>query len=245
MRPLDYIFLILLLFTGANAVAQTEFITIEPSQDNTLYEDDDGDNLSNGVGQHLFFGLTGPNAGNVLRRAVLAYDLSVLPADTEIISAELRVTVNMVPLIGTAASFEGTLHRLVNDWGEGTSDAPGVEGGGTAATTGDATWIHTFFPDMLWSEPGGDFLALPSASTQFSDAEGTFNFSSDQLRDDTQDMLDNPQDNFGWIIIGDEANINNARRIASRENLTLDSRPVLVIEIPEEIFFVDGFETLN
>ena len=239
----------LLITSWSICYAQSDFITIEASQDNTLYETDNPTPLSNGAGQQLFFGLTGVNAGNVLRRTVLSYDLTAIPTGTEILSAELRITVNMVPGSGQAIELTANLHRLTNNWGEGSSDAPGPEGGGTTATLNDATWIHTFFdpanPNLnLWADEGGDFLATPSASTTIDSNLGSFTFSSTQLLDDVIDMINNPNDNFGWIIIGDETTNNNARRIASRENSNMADHPVLVIQTPAEVFFVDGFEAI-
>ena len=40
------------------------------------------------------------------------------------------------------------LHRILADWGEGTSHADGEEGKGAAATTGDATWSHRLWPGL-------------------------------------------------------------------------------------------------
>ena len=46
--------------------------TLNPTKDNTLYEDLSG-GLSNGAGSHLFAGVT---AAGAARRAVLAFDLA-------------------------------------------------------------------------------------------------------------------------------------------------------------------------
>ena len=61
------------------------------------------------------------------------------------------------------------LHRVLSDWGEGTSGAGGDPlhmggGGGSPATAGDATWLHTFFDTSFWANPGGDFSSTASAA---------------------------------------------------------------------------------
>ncbi len=206
--------------------AQPVTLDFAPARDNTLYERAAGD-LSNGSGENLFFGLTGGNAGMVLRRAVIAFDLSGINPGSVINDVQLNITVNMVP--PNAGSFDGTVHRLVSDWGEGSSIAPGAGGSGTSAAPNDATWLHTFFDAQFWNTAGGDFSPA-SATTNLNNSTGTFTFSSPQLIADVQDMVNNPGGNFGWIILGDEGDAENARRIASRENQLVDSRPVLTID---------------
>ncbi len=219
----------LLLATGlASTVLSAQPVTTDfsPVRDNTLYERPTGD-LSNGAGQQLFFGLTGGNAGMVLRRAVLGFDLSSIPPGSMVMDAQLNITVNMVP--PGAGSFDAQMHRLLSDWGEGTSIAPGAEGGGTSATPNDATWLHTFFDTQLWTNAGGDFAPAPSATSSLNNGPGDFSFNTAQLIADVQDMVDNPGSNFGWAILGDENDPMNARRIASRENTQTDSQPFLTI----------------
>lgn len=74
--------------------------------------------LSNGAGQYLFAGNTAQGA---LRRALLAFDLSNLPANAQLTRAALTLT------LSRTNSFSGdqphTLHRVLAAWGEGLSDA--------------------------------------------------------------------------------------------------------------------------
>src|SRR6478735_3044119 len=120
-------------------------VNINPSKDNTLYEYDplDGDR-SNALGFHFFAGETGMNE---LRRGVLAFDIA-----------------GNISFGSTNTAYVMELHRLLADWGEGTSIAPGEEGDGAPATPNDATWRHRFFDTMFWSTQGGDFSAIVSAS---------------------------------------------------------------------------------
>ncbi|GAB4194523.1 MAG: hypothetical protein Tsb002_26150 [Wenzhouxiangellaceae bacterium] len=219
--------LVSLLLGSAHALAQSTTLDLLPSQDNTLYERVAGD-VSNGAGQWLFFGRTGPNNNMLLRRALMAFDLSAIPPGSEVLDASLSITVDMVPPMPTG--FDATLHRLTTAWGEGPSVAPGVGGSGGPAAIGDATWLHTFFDTDLWSTAGGDFAAQPSATTAIGAGVGTFTFAATpELIADIQAWVNQPASNFGWIILGEENNPQNARRIHSRES-TGGNPPLLSIE---------------
>ena len=136
------------------ALAAAEVVTLQATRDNTLFENATGA-LSNGAGEHLFAGATGDKG---VRRAVLAFDVAdFIPAGSTIDSVRLTLNMNRSQRAG-AENFP--LYRLLADWGEGTSVAAGQEGGGGPATTGDATWIHTFYASSFWATPGGDFARL-------------------------------------------------------------------------------------
>ena len=135
-------------------------VNINPSKDNTLYEYDplDGDR-SNALGFHFFAGETGMKE---LRRGVLAFDIAGnVPPGSTITAVSLSVNMSRTP---TNTAYVMELHRLLADWGEGTSVAPGEEGDGAPATPNDATWRHRFFDTIFWSAQGGDFSATVSAS---------------------------------------------------------------------------------
>jgi hypothetical protein len=206
--------------------AGAETATLPAAKDNTLYEFVDG-SRSNGAGPVMIAGQT--NQGSV-RRAVLAFDVAGgLPDEPLIInSVELRLQVTNVP--PQSAPTDMSLHRLSGDWGEGTSATTGNQhGNGAASTAGDATWIHRFFPDSLWSGPGGDFEAGASAAALV-DGLGSYSWTGDGLRDDVELWLTDPGENFGWILIGDESALQTARGFATRENDNEPFRPVLVID---------------
>src|SRR5205814_8485784 len=115
------------------------------------------------------------------------------------------------------------LHKLLADWGEGTSVAPGEEGDGAPATTNDATWRHRFFDSVFWTTQGGDFSATVSASQSVA-GTGQYTWSSTQMIADVQSWLDNPGSNFGWLVLGDETGGATAKRFHNRESA---SPPVL------------------
>lgn len=88
-------------------------ISLLPAADNTLYENPTG-SLSNGLGQHLFAGATG-QASNAIRRAMVKFDLSAVPAGSTINSATLTLTMSRT---NDTAPRDTALHRLLADWGE-------------------------------------------------------------------------------------------------------------------------------
>src|SRR5438034_2532406 len=204
------------------SLASATSISINPIKDNTLYEFVvvDGDR-SNGVGDHFFAGKTDQAE---IRRGVLAFDIAGrIPAGSTITSASLSMNMSRT-LLNTARTIE--LHKLLADWGEGTSDASGNEGQGTAATTNDATWRHRFYNTIFWTTPGGDFSGTVSAS-QSVGAIGLYVWSSTQMVADVQSWLDNPTTNFGWLMLGNESTSDTTKRFDTRESTI---PPVLTID---------------
>jgi hypothetical protein len=207
-------------FTAATS-ATANIISITPSKDNTLYEYEptEGDH-SNGAGLHFF---AGENAMGELRRGVLAFDVAgIIPAGSTITAVSLTMNMSMTP--AGAETIE--LHKLLADWGEGTSHAPQGEGDGAPATPNDATWRHRFFDSIFWTTEGGDFSATVSAS-QSVDVTGQYTWSSTQMVADVQAWLDDPSTNFGWLVLGNETAIATAKRFDTRESA---SPPLLTIE---------------
>jgi hypothetical protein len=215
------ILLTALCCTVASSVSAA-IINLTPSKDNTLYEYDpaDGDR-SNGAGFHIFAGET---AMGELRRGVLAFDIAGhIPSGSTILAVTLSMNMSRTAL-DTARTVE--LHKLLADWGEGTSHAPGEEGDGAPATPNDATWRHRFFDTIFWTNQGGDFSTTVSASQSVGPI-GQYAWTSAQMVADVQSWLDNPGNNFGWLVLGDESTSITAKRFDSRESA---SPPMLTIQ---------------
>lgn len=208
--------------TATPTLPDREAISLGPSKDNTLYENATGA-FSNGVGDHIF---VGNNTGGQARRTVVAFDIAGnIPADSIIQNVTLTLRMSR-----TRAGPETIkLHGLLADWGEGTSNALGNEGGGASSASGDATWVHRFFNSDSWSNPGGDFSSTVSASASVAGSGSYAWGSTSQLVTDVQGWLDDQSSNFGWILIGNEAASQTAKRFDSRENGTDANRPVLTV----------------
>jgi hypothetical protein len=205
--------------------ALAESITLDPAKDNTLIQrTDPNGQLSNGAGD-IFTGRTnqdgqGP-ATISIRRGLMQFDLSSLPAGATVISA----TLTMRDVMGLNGDPVTSLHRVLADWGEGTSFQAG--GMGAPATQDDATWLYRFYnaadpaSSPTWTAPGGDFLSSVSGSAIISDDLGggqTFTWSDPGMIADLQFWLDNPAQNFGWLLQGDESRGQSAKRLNSRDS---------------------------
>lgn len=214
--------------TLSASLASAEMVALSPSKDNTLYFDPGGA-TSNGAGDHLFCGNT---AGDAARRALLAFDVSaVVPAGSRIESAALTLHMSKTITSGT----EVGLHRVLADWGEGASNAPGEEGGGAPAMPGDATWKHRFYDSQAWATMGGEFAPV-AADAAIVFGPGFYTWSSAAMVADVQSWLDDPGQSFGWLLLGDESTAATAKRFDSRENPDPEVRPVLTLvytPIPE------------
>ena len=202
-------------------VAMTS-VSITSVKDTTLYEDATGA-LSNGAGQGMFAGTKG--AGHAVR-GLMTFDVSgKVPAGMTLTAVKLRLNMSAASSYSTQTMG---LHRVLADWGEGSTVAPGGGGGGGPASIGGATWLHTFFSDKLWSRSGGDFETTSSASV---DVEGIRAYewgSTDQMVGDVQMWLDNPSSNHGWLLMGND-NATSVKRFDTREDANEANRPTLTL----------------
>ena len=247
MRNCEILVLLLASIFIQNLFAY-ERIVLEPSQDNTLYEtaidqDDQQFELSNGAGSSLFAGRTGLDAGFKRRRALLQFDLaSSLPADAEIIFAEFSLYQTKAAPNSPPAQMD--LHRVLQSWGEGESNAFGPEGQGNPAEAGDATWHHSHYADVLWESAGGNYQESSSANYTVGQELKRYLWAcSESLLEDFRFWRNNPELNFGWILVGGEAAGFSAHRFASRENSMQDQRPRLtIVYTTADSIFADGFE---
>ena len=122
------------------------------------------------------------------------------------------------------------LHLTFSEWGEGTSVAGGQEGAGAPSASGDATWIHTYYPGSTWATPGGDFDPAVSASAVV--IFGTASWTGAGLVSDVQGWIDNADTNYGWILknVDETIGIPNAKAYHSREATDPALRPSLEID---------------
>jgi len=232
--------LLLLLPAGVKAAR----VDLAPVADTTLIEAAPNANLG---------GACIVNSGTTFistrNRGLFQFDLSGLPVGTIVNNVELVLSVTGEPGSGfIAANY--SLHRMLRPWGEGDKGDPNCPpeigsspGLGAPATSGEATWTHRFaLTTDTWGAPGGaagiDFAA-PSSGEQIISGTGDspyyFN-SSPGLNADVQSWINNPQDNFGWMLLCDsELERGTARRFASREDVS--NTPILIVEytvVPEQ-----------
>ncbi len=214
--------IVLLVLPLVWSAASADVAVLEPARDTVLFQEAD-EELSNGQGPHLF---SGRIATGQARRSLLAFDLSSIPSGSEINGAVLRLeqTRTVSPALTIA------VHRLLTPWGEGASNSGSPGGRGDLAQTGDATWRFSRFPSVAWANEGGDFAPQESASERFFD-NGSYEIAGQGLVADVQLWLESPGQNFGWILVGNEAaGSGTARRFESRESLNSMARPRLIVD---------------
>lgn len=203
--------------------AAADSVTLEPVADGTLIESATPQQYALGAAFNIYCGRVGTNGAGTLRRAMVRYDLSALPPGAVVTAVSLKVYMSQT----NSGTQTINMHRLQEKWGEGASFAFG--GAGTVPETNDATWIHTFYPGQLWSVPGGKFVPTPSASKAIT-AAGAYTFASTPaLVADVAAWQANPASNCGWILVGNEATLDTAKRFESRESADPARRPLLTI----------------
>jgi glucose/arabinose dehydrogenase len=152
---------------------------------------------NNNAGGHGWFD-AGRDGVNGVRRGLFQFDLTSIPAGSTITSAVVQLTVVKVPSLG-AVSSTFDLTRLSASWGEGVK----VGNNGALATAGEATWNARLMGTANWTAPGArsDAAATASASAPVGTSAGeVVNWSGAGLVSDVQLWLDQPQQNFGWLL---------------------------------------------
>lgn len=216
----------------APSFAQNTITRLFPVKDVTLYESVSG-NISNGSGYNL---LLGTDSLNNKRRILIQYDFSQIPTNATITNVLLKLE--------SGSFYSNSLvscHRVLSNWGEGMSNAGTNYYFGTSPMTNDATWIHNFYNSSLWNIPGGDYSPIFSDTLTLGNL-GPHYFSSQQLVNDVQLFYDSVHLNHGWVIIGDENNINTLSEFHSRQSSIIQLHPDIIITYITTTGIIDNSE---
>lgn len=133
-----------------------------------------------------------------------------IPAGAVVTSVSLVMNLET----GGSAADDHDLHVVTTDWGEGTSSG---SGNGDVAVAPDATWSDAMIGTSTWTSAGGDYNLTSSITMSLDDTPGNHTFTSATMATDVQSWLDTPGNNFGWILIGNEANPCASRRFGSKD----------------------------
>ncbi len=171
---------------------------------------------NNNAGRTAWFDAGTDGTGGV-RRGLLRFDLSSIPAGSTVTSATVQLTVTRVPANGPVnSSFD--LLRLLAGWNEGTKGG----NNGSTASTGEATWNDRMRGTASWTTPGAknDAAGTASASAAVTSADNAkYSWSGSGLVADVQLWVDNPSQNFGWLLTSRaEGSRRSVRGFASRES---------------------------
>ena len=121
-----------------------------------------------------------------------------------------------------------SLYKLTKNWGEGNSKSTGM---GSSATANDATWIYNFYNSIAWTNLGGDYSPIASATSGVTYANFPLQYGTwDNLgmKNDVISWITNPANNFGWILIGEKNTVGSAKKFTSRQKGFYD-KPTLTI----------------
>jgi hypothetical protein len=201
-----------------------ESISLTASADTSLFEAYPDDNFGGVIS--LAAGMT---AHSNVTRALIKFNLAgQIPTNAVITSARLRLQIVKQPLGPQPSTF--SLHRVLRDWGEGNKAFVTL---GEPATAGEATWNNRFQFAASWDTPGGtadvDYSSTVSSSSPNSNLGTSLFGTSAEMVADVQHWLENPSQNFGWMLVSErEATGSTARRFGSREDPP--NAPVLEIE---------------
>jgi hypothetical protein len=205
---------LVLTMLGGHVLAAT--ITLNPVADAYIRQFDPDRTLGDyGSEPSLVSGALGSRAQFEVRRALLRFDLSQIPAGAVVNSATLLITVVMVPLTPNNSTFD--IRRVSQFW-----------------TEGGVSWNSRLGAGTPWQVPGAtgsaDSVSTPSSFV----AVGAANFtgytfpSMAALVADVQGWINDPSSNFGWLLISeDEVTPQTARRFGAREDPS--HAPVLTI----------------
>ena len=201
------------------SVCSAQTVNLDATEDTTIYSNV----VDNNGGGHAFNIAGTANNGNE-RRSLLRFDLAGIAPGSTVNSASLDLDITQVG--NTGGTFQ--LFRLDTDWAEGR----GVGNQGAAALAGEATWNSAEFGSVDWT-PGGSFFPplLSEVSITSSIGESSFS-SSDNFIDAIQSIVDDPTQNFGFLI-SSSSGAGSAIRIGSREGGSAASLSVDFTAIPE------------
>jgi len=232
MKPTFYAFIAAFAFIHTVSFSQSTIILFA-NKDNTIYSES---NNSNAVGDYLF---AGNNSGKNARRALMFFQMNIpvspIPESRLVVN---EVVLRLKPNKTNTGTQVFTLHKLIADWGESTSNANSAEGTGASPQIGDATWNYAKYATVPWVK-GGNFVSTPSATFSIGDLNDQ-NISAVGLLEDVKFWLTNPDKNFGWVLLGTEANSQTAYRFDSRENASklgprLEIRYTIITSLDEKI----------
>lgn len=205
-------------------------LTLTSSADSSLFEVSPTNNLGAQPWVHSGTTQNGPRT-----RALIKFDLTVLPTNTRVRSASVFLTVTK-DSDEPAPNASYGLHRVFRPWGEGDNLAtskPGF-GHGLPADPGEVTWQYCFYPTNAWTAPGGaegpDYSSVESSFCEITGLD-TYEFPfSPELLADVQDWVDHPEVNFGWLLLCNTEDVRfTARRFASREDP--NEPPILELDV--------------
>ena len=181
-------------------------ISLDPGRDSML--DDFYSNRNFGASDYIQV-----NTASWIQRPVIQFDLAAIPTGVRIISATLELKNWSVNSAGVVR-----VHRLTQDWVEGTKFGGGQADG--------ATW-QTYDGNNNWSSLGGDFETSPYAEAAVSAATAG-QWVSWEIGGLVDAWVNAGIANYGLLLKGDAA-VDKAKFASRETSVSLDAPKLTVI----------------
>ncbi len=145
------------------------------------------------------------------RRALLQFNISVIPASSTITYAQFQAFLNSsVGLTDSAVE----IHRITEAW-----------------TDDDATWNNRL-SSTAWTTAGGTYSSTVENLTNVSSTQGWYNWTITSL---VQSWVNSTYQNNGLIMIGQESAAGSFKRFSSSDTLAASFRPILTINFTSNV----------
>ena len=171
------------------------------------------------------------------RKAFIQFDQSALEAadDGALVSATLVVTIDGSPNNWGSDGRTIDVHRLTQDWTEHGITYNCADDTNPSNSSTDCAAEDEWELDGAGPNP---WLATPSATQLITNGlSGELSF---DVTADVQAWVDDPAQNHGWILVGNEVMAQSTKRFTSRHSGTTSQRPRLTIEYVPEVFYSIG-----
>lgn len=195
-------------------VYSDETLTIQPAGSagkdaNMLFGADSNNNYG------VFSAIT-VGGGSALRRGLVQFDLSGIPANIDIKSAKIEMYYYATGSTATAADIGA--YQVVRGWAEGT-------GSGTATNNG-ATW-NTYDGINAWGLPGGDYNT--NVESIVYGIQGTYGWYSWDVTGLARGWYKGTIPNYGVLFKSEQESLSHYKYFYSSESGETALRPRLVV----------------
>ena len=188
----------------------TTNVTLTATEDTEIWNNNASDELKNYGSCNTIY--VNGSSTTPKERPLIRYDLSSIPSTATITSATVRLAKNG----GSNTARNVSIHRLTNNWTEGT--------GACGGTNGVANWQQRI-TSTAWTTAGGDFDATATATISVA-SNGTYNFTATSL---VQGWVNSTFSNHGILVKFTTENLNSEIDFASTENSVIANRPQLLV----------------
>ena len=192
----------------------------------------------NNAGGHTHVASGRDNIGGI-RRGLLQFDLSNIPAGATITSALLNVSVILTPPGAANSTFD--ISTISAAWGEGLKSGAN----GSFANNGESTWNSRMHGIAAWATAGGDFSPAPLAATAIT-GNALYSWSGTGLIATVQAWINAPASNNGLLLKSQSEGVSKtARQFGSREGGTPASLEIGFVPPPPPAFTTITLSTNN